>query len=129
MKKSIKIEFSPIFLGYKEVVQVLLANPRLNVNLINLESKTASEATSFLDIKKWIEMTKMKYKQIHETLNKNASLSALKNSVFSFEKDRLFSPEKQRISQKNNEKEKYDDLINKPLFRVFRIFSHFFAKI
>jgi hypothetical protein len=110
-----------MFKGYKGVVKVLLANPCINVTLINLENKTALEATSFQEIKKWIETTRLRIKQslnISSQLSKNISLTTLRAPPI--ERDiKHFSPEvKKRSSNKNIDKEKYEDLI-KPLFKVF----------
>lgn len=95
-----------------------MANPSINVNLKNLENRTASEATSFSEIKKWIELAQTKNKLLEISLNKNTSLSNLKTGG-SFDKEsKHFSPEmKKRSSNKINEREKYDELI-KPLFKV-----------
>ena len=101
------------------MVKILLANPCINVNLVNLESKTAAEATSFPEIRKWIEMTKLKYKQHLETpaqLAKNTSLTSLRTCPTEKEV-KHFSPEMKKRNSNKFEKEKYDELI-KPLFKV-----------
>lgn len=88
----------------------------------NLENRTASEATSFSEIKKWIELAQTKNKLLEISLTKNTSLSNLKTGS-SFDKEsKHFSPEmKKRSSNKLNEREKYDELI-KPLFKVYIFF-------
>lgn len=84
------------------------------MNLLNLEGKTASEATSFPEIRKWIEIKgKTKTFNLKESpLNKTSSVSSLRANT-EMTGNKHYSPEHKKRSPL-----KLNDEMIKPLFKV-----------